>query len=393
MAENFIWQQKRRILFFRSGLSPLLVWFFTQYISKKEVLKRMNIIKFTFSGSFFDKLLKFSLLIAVVAFTTSCGAEKKKNDRDRFFLLGNEALKGNENKEAIRLYTEALALDNDYADAFNNRGIAHMKRGDAASALLDFNQAILIDAENLSYVWNRAEAYAGANRYDKAVSDITVVRKAFPDSARVYFSEGVIHFQFKEYQQAEAAFTESLMRDNSNGEAYINRGTVRYYLNKLDSAQSDLEQGLLSHSEEGNAWNTLAMVASAKGNNAKGLDLINKAIDISPNEAYFLNNRGYVYLQLDSLEKAVKDIDASLLRDPQNAWAYRNKGIYYYKAGNFEEALRLLTRAESMDIQMTEVQLWLGKAYLAIGEKEKACKALGAAEQTAEALNLITDNC
>ncbi|MEQ8535807.1 MAG: tetratricopeptide repeat protein, partial [Imperialibacter sp.] len=111
----------------------------------------------------------------------------------------------------------------------------------------------------------------------------------------------------------------SLMRDNSNGEAYINRGTVRYYLNKFDSAQSDLEQGLLSHSEEGNAWNTLAMVASAKGNNSKGLELINRAIDISPNEAYFLNNRGYVYLQLDSLNKAVEDIDASLLRDPQNA--------------------------------------------------------------------------
>ncbi|MEQ8535806.1 MAG: tetratricopeptide repeat protein [Imperialibacter sp.] len=67
--------------------------------------------------------------------------------------------------------------------------------------------------------------------------------------------------------------------------------------------------------------------------------------------------------------------------------------MYHYKVGNYEEALRLLIRAESMDGKMTELHLWLGKAYLVMGEKEKACEALSAAGPTPEALNLITDNC
>lgn len=345
------------------------------------------------SGAFFDKFLKFILLSGFLILITSCGAEKRKNDRDRFFLMGNQALKDNNTKEAIRLYSESLTLDPDYADAFNNRGIAHMKRGDAASALLDFNQAILIDPTNIGYVWSRAEAYAGANRYDKAIGDITVVRRNFPDSANVYFSEGIIHFQFQQYALAEASFTEALMRDDTNGEAYINRGTVRFYVNKPAAARADLEQGLKLNPEEGNAWNTLALVESSQGDHSKALTLINRALEIAPNEAYFINNRGYIYLLLDSLDKGVADIDASLLRDPQNTWAYRNKGIYFYKTENYQEALRLLQQSEALDGQLAEVHLWLGKVYLKLGDKGKACESLRKAAASDEVTELLSDNC
>ena len=349
-------------------------------------------MKITLFIQYFSFMFKKAGFITILIIFVACGADKRKNDRDRFFLLGNEALKKKEYKEAIRQYSEALALDGEYADAYNNRGIAYLKRGDAGNALLDINQALLIK-EEVPYLWNRAEAYAALNRYDKATADIAEVRNAFPDSAAVYFSEGLIHFQFQKLPEAEAAFSEALSRDSANGEIFINRGTVRFYRDKFDEAEQDLKKGLELMPEEANAWNTLALLEAEKENLSQALSLIEKALDISPNEAYFLNNKGYVLLKMDRMEEAAKAIDTSLLIDPQNAWAYRNKGIYLYATGQYDEAVRLLEKAYEMDQRVEDTPLWLGRAYLALGNKQKACENFEKADDSNELLVLKSQHC
>jgi len=44
--------------------------------------------------------------------------------------------------ERLRFYNEAIRLKPDYADAFNNRGIARGAKGDIEGALQDYNEAI-----------------------------------------------------------------------------------------------------------------------------------------------------------------------------------------------------------------------------------------------------------
>ncbi len=342
--------------------------------------------------SFFYSLLKNGSFFIFLIIFLACGADKRKNDRDRFFLLGNEALKKNEYKEAVRLYTEAINLDSDYADAYNNRGIAHLKRGDAGTALLDFNQALLIRSDP-SFQWNRSEAYAALNRYDKALADIAEVKNAFPDSANVYFSEGLIHFQFQNYAEAETAFNQTLLHDSTNGEVFINRGTVRFYLNRLGDAEADLRKGLALMPAEAHAWNTLALVETEKGNTDQALENIEEALKLSPNEAYFLNNKGYILLQKGRLEEASKAIDMSILINPQNAWAYRNKGLFLYKSERYDDAVRLLEKAAGMDGKVEGVYLWLGKAYLGLNDTRNACEAFARATPNAELQTLLDENC
>lgn len=337
-------------------------------------------------------LLKKVLILTFLIIFMACGADKRKNDRDRFFMLGNEALRKMEYKEAIQQYSEAIALDDEYADAYNNRGIAYLKKGDAGNALLEFNQALLIK-EEIPFLWNRAEAYAALSRYEKALADIAEVRNAYPDSAAVYFSEGLIHFQFQHLPEAEAAFSEALDRDSTNGEAFINRGTVRFYRDKFDAAEQDLKKGLELMPEEANAWNTLALLEAEKENLSQALSLIEKALDLSPNEAYFLNNRGYILLKMGRLEEAAKAIDTSILIDPQNAWAYRNKGIYLYEMGQYDEAVRLLEKTYEMDQQVDDTPLWLGRVYLALGDAQKACETFEKAEDSDELLALKMQHC
>ncbi len=65
-----------------------------------------------------------------------CQSQKELFDTGYKFLS-----KGN-NTQAIIYFTEALNLDNNYSDAYYNRGVSYMRTGEYKNALKDFNWVI-----------------------------------------------------------------------------------------------------------------------------------------------------------------------------------------------------------------------------------------------------------
>jgi tetratricopeptide (TPR) repeat protein len=86
------------------------------------------------------------------------------------------------------------------------------------------------------------------------------------------------------------------------------------------------------------------------------------------------NNRGYIRLLMGNLDAAVSDIDQSIADDPYNAWAYRNKGLWYLRTGDIANAIQLLSRALTSPDSVEKAEYYLAEAYLAKGEKSKACE-------------------
>jgi tetratricopeptide (TPR) repeat protein len=115
------------------------------------------------------------------------------------------------------------------------------------------------------------------------------------------------------------------------------------------------------------------MIHAELGDYNKALELVNKAITIKPKDAYFVNNRGFIYLMLNKLPEALDDINRSIGMDPYNGWSYRNKGIYYLKVDKYRDALAMLTQAEKMDSFIEKVNFYLAEAYYKSGDPVKAC--------------------
>ena len=112
-----------------------------------------------------------------------------------------------------------------------------------------------------------------------------------------------------------------------------------------------------------------------KGNFREALVEVNRALDEEPSEPYFLNNRGYIYLQMDSLDLALSDINRSIVLNPQNGWAYRNKGIYSYKNQEYDRALDLFIRAERTNDFIDEIFYFKGLTLEKMGREEEACQS------------------
>ena len=70
----------------------------------------------------------------------------------------------------------------------------------------------------------------------------------------------------------------------------------------------------------------------------KALDLLNRAIELNPNDAINYNNRGVALYKLGRYQQAIKDFNRAIHLDPNDLYAYNNRGNAFYELGKTNRA-------------------------------------------------------
>jgi tetratricopeptide (TPR) repeat protein len=73
--------------------------------------------------------------------------------------------------ERLRFYNEAIRLEPNFADAFNNRGNARRDKGDIEGALQDYNEAIRLKPDYADAFYNRGLARSAKGDIEGALQD------------------------------------------------------------------------------------------------------------------------------------------------------------------------------------------------------------------------------
>lgn len=327
--------------------------------------------------------MKYIIILLSFSFVLfSCETDSER--RDRFFELGNFALEDGDYNKAIGLYDESLKVDPQFAMAINNKGVANMENDHPYEAILEYNQAILLEANYLDALFNRAYAYESIGKFDKALRDVDRIMTIKPDSAFVFFYKGLVQTKARQYKEAFISFNVADSLNPLNPETLINIATIHYFQNDLEKASTVLLQAMDLNSADPNISNLLSLINLKRKQYLAALIEVNRALDAVPDEPYFLNNRGFVYLEMDSLELALEDINRSILLNPKNGWAYRNKGIYFLKKGDYAQAIRLLNRAVKEPDFIDEVYYFLGLAQQQKGDLQQACLAWSKGKEASE---------
>src|ERR1700745_3672698 len=71
---------------------------------------------------------------------------------------GNAHMAKGEYDRAVEDYDQSIKLDPNYARAFNNRGVAYQKKGEYDRAIEDFDASIKLDPDNVSAFAHRAQS-------------------------------------------------------------------------------------------------------------------------------------------------------------------------------------------------------------------------------------------
>jgi tetratricopeptide (TPR) repeat protein len=326
---------------------------------------------------FFLSMQRISATIAQVLFLSfwfSACADKDTTEASQFFLKGNLKLQAKDYAEAARYYTEAIAKDNDFADAYCNKGIANAKLGKTDEAINDYNKAIQLNPKLWVVYLNRAELLIDLKNTQQSAADLELIRPYYKDSANYYHLWGTLNYEQGNKAASIAMFDRALVIKPNNVEALINRGSVFSEQLNYDKAAQDFRKSLDIEPSNSLAMNNLGLILIETKQLDEAEKLIDKAISLSAQNAIFLNNKGYLKIQKNEIFEAESLIKKSLFQDSTNSYAHRNLGICLLKKNQYSLALQSLLKSYQIEPATPAIHYWLGEAYFQTGNATKACE-------------------
>ncbi len=293
----------------------------------------------------------------------------------QFFLKGNRQLQKREYKEAIRYYSEAIAKKPDFADAYNNRGLAKFRNDDREGALADYGRAIDADPDFSTAYLNRAEARLETGDAAGSLADLERIENQYRDSTFYQTRLGDTYVRLNKPAPAQLAYDLAVQLKPDNVEALTNRGALYYSQKAYESAQRDIGRALKLNPSQDAALNNQSLLLARAGKYAGALAYVERALRQQPRQPYYLNNKAYLLLKLNRPAEALPFVEESLQRDNQNAWAHQTLGLYWLGQQQAGKALAELRQAERLDASVDQLYYSIGTAEFALGNKAGACEA------------------
>jgi tetratricopeptide (TPR) repeat protein len=333
----------------------------------------------------FIQPLAFTVLCMVLATGCSDSPEVRKQ---KFLARGNANMREGNEDQALYYFDQALAMDSCFASALNNIGTLHFNKQRFQEALTYYNRAVDCNPSFLDARFNRANTLISTRQNQAALLDIDFLIRSKPDSAISHFIRGLALSRTRRYGEAIDAFSRSSELDSTMSfDSQANIAAVMILMRRYDAAEKELRRLALLRPNEPNIDNSLSLVKVEKGEYDSALFFSNRALDRSPKEPYFLNNRGFVYLKMEEFEKAEADINESLTIDPYNGWAYRNKAVLHQLDTRKKDMARseeLLLRAQKLDPFVVGLHQYLAVAYYNQGKLPEACREFDLSFQIGE---------
>ncbi|HPL18142.1 MAG TPA: tetratricopeptide repeat protein, partial [Spirochaetota bacterium] len=170
---------------------------------------------------------------------------------------------------------------------------------------------------------------------------------------RPYFFKGLLSIWQEDYPAAERNIQQAISLDEKSETYYFYLAIVMEKMSKLDLAIESLEKAIRFNPQSARAYNYLGYLYA--DNNMKieeSLSLIQKALDLEPNNGAYTDSLGWAYYRkgdyraaLEKLLAAEEQLRKANAPDPV---VYDHIGDTYLKLGKVDSALRYWHRSNDM---------------------------------------------
>lgn len=240
---------------------------------------------------------------------------------------GYEKYREGEYKDAIADYDESIRLDDQNADAFNERGLAKYSLQNYQAALSDYDQALQLDDQHANAYGNRGLTKHALQNYQAAVEDYNQAIRLNPQYAYVYHNRGLSKYNLKDLQGALSDYDQALRIDPKRADTLRNRGRTHYDLGKYRSALADYDEAIRLDGNHANAYNGRAH-AKGKLEDWEGeLVDFDKALELDDQLVDAYNSRGLAKYNRKNYREAIQDYNKAIRLDSNYAVAYFNRGF------------------------------------------------------------------
>jgi tetratricopeptide (TPR) repeat protein len=269
-----------------------------------------------------------------------------------------KAAKG-DREGAITDYNRAIELDSKHAKAYGVRGDAKADKGDWDGAIADYGRAIELDPKYATAYANRGVAKGEKKDWDGAIGDYSRAIELDPKDANAYAGRGYAKEGKKDWDGAIADYSRAIEVNPKNSYALFNRGKIKASQHRFRDAIADFDGAIELARKDAQTyfWRALAHTGlsdEASGKEEKSRQSIaavedfTQSIQLSPTADSFYF-RSTEYERLKEYERALKDAKEAVRLDPQNALYLNQRGWMYRRTQSESLALKDFHRALELD--------------------------------------------
>jgi tetratricopeptide (TPR) repeat protein len=224
--------------------------------------------------------------------------------------------------EAADHYRRAIAIQPDYAPAYNNLGVTERAIGDVDKAIQTYQRALSVKPDFPDAHYNLANALLEKNRPTEAAEHFRIALQSIPDSAGASNNLGIALAAEGKHDEAVAAFRTAVAADPTSAKAHRNLGDA----------------------------------LSSAGRTDEGIAELRHAVQLDPSDADAHDTFGSVLLEAGRLDEAIAEFRAALQLTPRSVEAHNNLGIALGSAGQLDAAIEQFRQALAVDPSFTQSQ-------------------------------------
>ncbi len=251
---------------------------------------------------------------------------KQPNDANLYFKRGNALRKLEADSLAINDYKKAIALDSTKSEYYSVIGDVLFNHKDIAGSVIWFKNAIKLNPKDPVSHLKFAKMLVFTSKYKEAFEEINTVLRQDPYNPEAYFLKGVIYKDSKDTAKAISSFQTSIQVDPTFRESFVQLGLL--FSEKKDPvALKYLDNAFVLDTTDVLSIYAKGMYYQDAKQNELAKEMYKKCILYNPQygDAYF--NTGWILMQQDSIEKALRQFDHVTQIEPNNPEAYYNKGL------------------------------------------------------------------
>jgi tetratricopeptide (TPR) repeat protein len=305
--------------------------------------------------------------------TSTFSDQQNKISADELFILGyNKSLRLDsqtkiklEQKEAIKLVSEAIKLQPQYLHAYLVRAFLYMQLEDRHSALLDYNKAIDIDPSyDISYFGRASVKFVLADRkgsledYNRAVS-------INPENSFALESRGVVRQALGDNKGALNDFNQATKINSISGDrivVLIGRCVAHEALGQIKETLENCNKAIEIYEKRGSnsnqfygVYTALGVAKFRSGDKQGALADLNKAINLNTREPVPYINRGSIKYILNDKLGALADFNHAESLNSTDVNLYLGIALIKEDSGELQESLSYYKKVEEIYRQKGDI--------------------------------------
>jgi tetratricopeptide (TPR) repeat protein len=277
-----------------------------------------------------------------------------------------------DNNIKIDYYNNAIQLDPQYIEAFNNRGLAYYDLVNYYEAIQDYSKAIELNPQAVEAYANRGVAFNKLGKYDEAFRDYNKAIELDPQYVDAYINRGIFFKDRGNYNAALRDYNKAIELNPHDFDAYVDRGNAFCGQGNYYEAIRDYSKAIELNPQAVKAYYNRGTTYTDQGKYEEAIRDYNKAIELIPQYVDAYINRGNAYYRQGNHNAAIRDYNKAIELNPQAGDAYHNRGTIYREQDNYDMAIQDYTKVIEINPQDYKAYYLRGLTYGMLNNNEAA---------------------